>query len=64
MMDKIIMKKEDEDLSKEKVQEVYKNILDNFPFEKYEKLIEGLEKIMTDPKMKKEIKLYFKELSK
>ena len=58
------MKKEDEDLSKEKVQEVYKNILDNFPFEKYEKLIEGLEKIMTDPKMKKEIKLYFKELSK
>ena len=58
------MKKSEEELTKEKVQEIYKSIYDNFPFEKYEKLIEALEKVMTDPKMKKEVKLYFEELSK
>ena len=57
-------KEKETELTKEKFQEIYKNIFDKFPFEKYEKLIDALEKVMTDPKMKKEVKLYFEELSK
>ena len=53
-----------EELDKDKIKEVYKKITDNFPFDKYEKLVEALEKIMTDPEMKKEIKLYLEELRK
>tara|TARA_B100001057_G_C22802324_1_gene932006 strand:- start:170 stop:349 length:180 start_codon:yes stop_codon:yes gene_type:complete len=52
-----------EDLDKDKVKEVFKKITDNFPFDKYEKLVEALEKVMTDPAMKKEIKLYLEELN-
>jgi len=54
-------KKDLDDLDIDKVKEIYNNIVEDFPFEKYEKLVEALKEVMSDPRMKKEVKLYFKE---
>ena len=43
---------------------LYKNIVDNFPMEKYQKLVEALKEVMTHPNMKGAVIKYLEETNK
>ncbi len=49
---------------KKKLEEVCKNIVDNFPMEKYQKLVEALKEVMTHPNMKGAVIKYLEETNK
>lgn len=49
---------------KEEIEKSCKRIVENFPIEKYQQLVEALEKVMSHPKMKGAVIKYLEEISK
>jgi len=46
---------------KEKIEKAYGEILDNFPFEKYDNIIDNIKKLFQHPSAKKGLLKYVKE---
>ena len=53
-----------EELTEEKVQEIMKNLIENFSFEKYQQLNESLKKLFADPKVREEARRYLAGLAR
>lgn len=62
------MKKDDtknfSEEEREKIREICKKIVDDFPLEKYQKLVDALKEVMNNPKMKQGITKYLEEISR
>lgn len=49
------------DEEKEKIQKIYDDVLENFPFEKYDKIIDNIRKLFAHPEAKTGLLKYIKE---
>ena len=49
------------DEEKEKIKAIYNSVVENFPFEKYEEIMEKIEELFKHPSAKKGLLKYVKE---